>query len=95
VAHLRSEIKRLTRERDDEKDDALRLHDEKVGFFERAIKAEAERDALRRHRDFLMQAISDHKNNVWGDGPVAHSEDENLYVTIDEYVTHEQQGDRK
>jgi hypothetical protein len=53
------EIERLTRERDDAVADALRLHNEKMDFFNRVIKAESERDG---YKDLADVAAIDLKN---------------------------------
>lgn len=95
VADLRAEVERLKAELENQTDDALRLHREKVDRFERALRAEAALALVKKERDrarealktladvaddFHDQAVSYFSDTTYdGDGVLANAQAE-LYV---------------
>jgi hypothetical protein len=56
-------IERLKQERDDAVADALRLHNEKMDYFDRVVAAEYDRDAERERCASIAEAIDSGRGN--------------------------------
>ena len=58
------------------------VHIELVG--KRRVYSEAAYNKLLAERDRLRKAIEKHRRDIWGNGPVGHLYDKNLYAALQE-----------